>query len=331
MTTQVAPNPQRIMQYAFGFVPSLAVASAIELGLFGAIEQGHATLARLAQACNCSERGLMPLLHTLVSLELLQSDPEGWSLAPDARLFLVPSSPAYLGGMLTHQTAQIARWTALPETIRQGRRQVEAVEGDQDNGKFFAGFVDSLFNLNFPAAQAVAAQLGEAQSALDIGCGSGVWSLALALLHPQLKVIAVDRALVLDQVTRPFAQRMGCLDRYEMRAGNFRDVDFGSHDVVFLGHILHSEGESASRTLLQRCHRALNPGGRLVVAEMVASEPRGAHLFPNLFDLNMLMWTEEGTVFTASQLEEMCGQAGFTRCQWLSAPSPSPILVAQRD
>jgi hypothetical protein len=42
----------------------------------------------------------------------------------------------------------------------------------------------------------------------------------------------------------------------------------------------------------------------------------------------MLMWTEEGTVFTAVQLEEMCREAGFSQFRWLEAPGPSPILVA---
>ena len=328
MKTQVAPNPQRIMQYAFGFVPSLAVSAAVELGVFGAIQQGSKDLPALVQACHCEERGLAPLLHTLVSLELVQQGPAGYTLAPDAATFLDPKSPAYLGGMLSHQARQIAHWAKLPETIRQGRSLQDAVEGDEDDGKFFASFVDSLFNLNFPAAKSVAERLGPAQSALDIGCGSGVWSLALATAQPELKVVAVDRPLVLDTVTRVFADRLGCLARYEMRSGNFRDVVFGEHDVVFLGHILHSEGEAASRVLLQRCRAALRSGGRLVVAEMVASEPRGAEVFPNLFDLNMLMWTEQGTVFTASQLEEMCTQAGFSRCQWLEAPSPFPVLVA---
>ena len=131
-------------------------------------------------------------------------------------------------------------------------------------------------------------------------------------------------------MAKAFAARVGCGDRYKYRAGNFRDVDFGKSDVAFLGHILHSEGEAASRTLLKRIHDSLNPSGVLVVAEMIASEPRGADVFSNLFDLNMLRWTQEGTVFTAAQLEKMAREAGFTRFEWLSVPSPSPVLLAFR-
>lgn len=330
MSTQVAPNPQRIMQYAFGFIPSLAVSAAVEVGLFQALHQGHQRLADLARVCDCHERGLQPLLHTLTSLQLLVHEGDIWKLTPDSEAFLVPESPGYLGGLLTHQARQIARWSHLPEVIRKGKSQGRPIEGDEDDGHFFVSFVDSLFNLNFPAAQAVAARLGSAGMALDLGCGSGVWSLALAQIAPELEVVAVDREIVLNQVTRPFVERLGCEARYRFLAGNFREVELPQADVIFLGHILHSEGEAASRALLRRCWQALRPGGHLVVAEMVAAQPRGAEVFPNLFELNMLMWTEEGAVFDRSQLEEMCAEAGFSRWEWLDTPSPSPILLAHR-
>jgi ubiquinone/menaquinone biosynthesis C-methylase UbiE len=330
METQVAPNPQRVMQFAFGFVPSVAVYSAIELGVFSAVAEGHDTVARLAAFCKCQERGMAPLVYALASLGLLEQQGDQFKLAADTQMFLLPSSPAYLGGVLAHQTREIGNWIKLPEAIRQGRAPGTAVESDQDDGAFFAGFVDSLFNLNWPAAQAVARALPEARTAIDIGCGSGVWSLALAAAQPELRVVAVDRKLVLDKVAKVFAERLGCAARYEYRAGNFRDLDLGKSDVAFLGHILHSEGEAASRVLLKRIYEGLNPGGVLVIAEMVASDPRGADVFSNLFDLNMLMWTQEGTVFSRVQLEEMGREAGFSRFEWLTVPNPQPVLLCFR-
>ncbi|MFN8607939.1 MAG: methyltransferase [Vulcanimicrobiota bacterium] len=330
METQTAPNPQRVMQFAFGFVPSVAVYSAIELGLFTAVEAGHDTLEGLAAACQCQPRGMAPLVHTLTSLGLLELEADRYRLAADTRMFLLPSSQAYLGGVLAHQTREIASWVRLPEAIRLGHAPGTKVEGDQDDGAFFAGFVDSLFNLNWPAAQSVARVLPASRTAIDIGCGSAVWSLALAAVQPDLQVVAVDRQLVLDKVAKVFAQRLGLAERYQYRAGNFRDLDLGKSDVAFLGHILHSEGEAASRVLLKRIYESLNPGGVLVVAEMVASEPRGQDVFSNLFDLNMLMWTQDGTVFTRHQLEQMGREAGFTRFEWLTVPNPQPVLLCFR-
>lgn len=320
------------MGFAFGFVPSMAVSAALDLGVFDAIDSGSRTLQAIASATSASQRGLQPLLHTLASLGLLEVQGDQYQLASDTELFLLKKSPAYLGGVLVHQTRMVAEWAKLAETVRQGKPN-HAIEGDEDEGEFFAAFVDGLFNLNWPAAQAVAAQLpATASQALDVGCGSAVWSLALAQRAPQLQTVAVDRAVVLERVTRPFTERLGCADRYEYRAGNFRAIPFEEehYDVAFLGHILHSEGRAASHTLLQRLCKALKPGGTLVIAEMVAGQPRESDVFSNLFDLNMLIWTEDGTVFDSSELEEMCRAAGFSETSWVHGPSAYPLLLARR-
>lgn len=329
--TSTAPHPQKILQFAFGFVPSVAVATAVDLDLFSQIHKGHHTPAQLAEVCQISERGVRPLLHTLSALALVEEKEGEFRLTPDTEMFLVKSSPAYLGGMLTHQLHHMAQWAHFGEAVKKGTSPLSPVEGDEDKGEFFASFVGSLYSMNWPAAQAVAAHLPSCHTALDIGCGSGVWSLALAKKESGLQVTAVDRARVLD-VTGEFAARFQCADRYTMRAGNFREVELepNHYDVAFLGHILHSEGEEASEILVRRLHDSLKPGGILVTAEMVASQPRGEELFPNLFELNMLMWTEQGCVFNREQLERMGTQAGFVRHEWISTPSPSPVLLSYK-
>ena len=224
----------------------------------------------------------------------------------------------------------MALWERLGEAVRSGAPPIRAVESDDDGGSFFSEFVDGLFVLNAPAAQAVAQHIPQAQRALDIGCGSAVWSLALAQKFPQLEVTALDRGQVLETITRNFVERLAVQDRYTLKAGNFREIAFEEqhYDVAYLGHILHSEGASESAVLLRRLRLALRSGGVLVIAEMVGSDPRGQDLFPNLFDLNMLFWTEDGCVFSRSELEKMVTEAGFSRFEWLPTASASPTLLA---
>ena len=329
--TTTTLNPQRIMQLSFGFIPSVAVSTAVDLGLFSHIHAGQHTAPQLAEACKVSERGIQSLLYTLSALGLVEQRGQEFFLSADSEAFLVTSAPGYLGGVLAHQVHQLQQWARFGEAVRSGTSPLVAVEGKEDDGEFFAGFVDSLFALNWHAAQAIAERLPPARRALDIGCGSGVWSLALAQKQPELLVTAVDRAKVL-QVTAYFTSRHNCTDRYTLRDGDLREVELekDTYDVAYLGHILHSEGEEASRTLLRRMHESLKPGGILVVAEMVASQPRSQEMFPNLFDLNMLMFTEKGCVFDRSQLEQMGTEAGFARHEWVDAPSPSPILLLHK-
>lgn len=321
-----AATPDRIMQHCFAFVLSQTLATAVQLDVFTHVSQGANSVQALAQKAGTSEHGMFRLVGALTAMGYLT---DKFTLSPDAETFLVKGGPAYMGSLVCHHLVHWDDWKQLKDAVKTGTTPITAVESDADAGKFFAGMVDSLFALNFPAAQAVAAKLGKQETALDIGAGSAVWSLALTKLNPQVQITAVDREEVLSRVTRPFAARFHA--NLNEKAGNFRDVDLGqNYDVAFLGHILHSEGAARSQELLQRLHQSLKPGGTLVIAEMVADPHHNEALFPQIFGLNMLMHTQEGTVFSGPELEKMCHDAGFAHLEWFQAPAPSPILLARK-
>ncbi len=332
MTTTTHPSPQKVMQYTFGFAASRAQHTALELDLFTHVHQGAHDVVTLAQRCQGAERGIKMLVEALAAMGLLTLEQGKVALTPDSEMFLVRTSPAYMGAVAIHMDQAGWRWAKLTETIRTGRAPV-GVESDEDDGNFFAELVQGLFAMNWPAAQMVARQVGQVNHVLDVGAGSGVWGLAFATAYPACQLVEIDRAQVIERAGRPFAEKMGTLDRVELRAGNFRDMDFGQEafEVAVLGHILHSEGWSHSRTLLKRLHQALKPGGTLVVAEMIPDEERNKNVQALFFGLNMLACTDEGCVFTRSELEGLAKEAGFARIDWLEdAPSPSPIALFRK-
>lgn len=304
-TTRTPVTPDRVMQLMFGHAPTQDMCAAIDLNLFGLISEGVNTVSGLAEKAEASERGVQLLVNALCAMGLMSKQDGILTLAPDAEIFLVPSSKAYLGGMSTQVQMSWSGWAALADAVKKGGAADDALE--EDRGGFFAPWVQSLFNLNFPAAQAVAGLLGTPETALDIGAGSGVWSLALALASQQTRVTVVELQQVVNEVTEPMAQRMGIGDRYQYLVGDFHQVKFPeeSYDVAYLGHILYSEGEEQSKRLMERAFRALRSGGTLVVAEMIPDENKSQDLLGNLFGLNMLVHTHHGTVFSQTELEEM--------------------------
>lgn len=124
------------------------------------------------------------------------------------------------------------------------------------------------------------------------------------------------------------------MDRYSYITGNWRDVKWNTnvYDVIVLGHILHSEGEKLSRELIERSFAATKPGGKLVIAEMIANNDRGGPPFAMLFGINMLINTTQGCVFTDSQLSEMLSTAGFVKPYRTAIEETpfSPIMIAHK-
>jgi O-methyltransferase domain len=113
--------------------------------------------------------------------------------------------------------------------------------------------------------------------------------------------------------------------------GDLLAADFGTvHVVATVGHILHSEGEARSRTLLKKVFDALAPGGTNAFAEFVPNDDRTGPAAPLSFTVNMLMKTALGDVFTFREISAWLTAGGFEDARQLDAPSVSPLILANK-
>jgi hypothetical protein len=143
-------------------------------------------------------------------------------------------------------------------------------------------------------------------------------------------VTAVDWPGVLE-VTRRTAARFGLADRFTFVAGDLADADFGSgHNIATLGHILHSEGEQRSRSLLKKTFDALDRGGTVVIAEFLVDADRRGPLQGLIFNINMLVNTKDGATFSFEEIRAWLDQIGFENARKVEAPGPSPLIFATK-
>lgn len=328
-------TPERIMQFAWGYAPSLAIEAAVRHRVFDVLDKGPRTVQQLAAETGASERGLTAILNLLVSLQLLGRDGERYTLTPESATFLVSSKPAYHGTFFGHISDDLLpRWLQLSDVVRTGK-PAKKVNTETDGAEFFAQFVESLFPLSFGAASKLGEHLGipratSPMSVLDIGAGSGVWGIALAKQSPQVRIRAVDWPNVLE-VTKKVAQRHGVVDRLTTAAGDFFEADFGSgHQIATIGHILHSEGRERSQRLLKKIFTALAPGGTIAIQEFIPNDDRTGPLPPLIFAVNMLVMTEAGDAFTFAEMSRWLKEAGFANPRQLDVPSVSPLILADK-
>ncbi len=332
---QSAVTPERITQMGWGFTATLMMDAAIRNGVFDALDSAPKTIEETAHATGASVRGLRAVMEALAGHGLLTRGSGGkYGLASDAAAFLVKGRPGYMGELVKHFTSDLfPKWANLAEVVRVGR-PMQPVNDETSGTAFFEHFVEGLFPMNYPAASALADSLvreGVApRKALDLAAGSGVWGIALAQKFPDLKVIAVDWAQVLN-VTRKVAERNGLADRFSYIAGDLEQADFGKgYDVALLGHILHSQGEKLSRSLLKKTHSALERGGRIAIAEFLVSEDRSGPPMGLTFAVNMLVATEEGDAFSFPQIATWLHETGFEDARLAEVPGPASVIVARK-
>lgn len=329
-------TPERIMQFAWGYVPPLVLEAAIHHRVFDVLDGGPKTIEQMHQDTGASVRGLAAIMNALVGLEFLRKDGEGhYSLTPESAAFLVSTKPAFQGGLIRHTSQQlIPKWLRLNEIVATGQPS-QAVNQEGAGGDFFVKFVADIFPMSYAAAQTLAQHLnfqrnGQAVRVLDLAAGSGVWGIALAQSSGQVRVTAVDWSEV-TPVTRQMVSRFGLDDRFSFIDGDLMQADFGSgYQVATLGHILHSEGEERSRALLRKTFQALASGGTIAIAEFLVNPDRKGPLNGLLFAVNMLVNTDRGDTYSFEEISNWLAEAGFVNARTLESPGPSPLILATK-
>lgn len=331
-----APTPQRIHELTWAFAAPLILETAIDLKLFDRLEARPQTAAELAKQTEASERGVRMLCNTLVAMGFLtRSSEDRLNLTPESAAFLITTKASFQGGVLRHISRQLLPgWCQLTQVVRTGR-PAQAIN-QQPGAEFFATFVEDLFPFGFPAAQALAEALKVAEAkqpvhVLDIAAGSGVWSIALALKSPQVRITAVDWPQV-AAVTRRVAQKHNVADRLRTIEGDMQQVPLekNHYRIATLGQILHSEGVEGSQKLLRRVFEALAPGGTVAIVEFIADDNRSGPLIPLVFAVNMLVSTDHGDTFTFPEMSRWLTDIGFADPRLLQVPAASPIILATK-
>jgi SAM-dependent methyltransferase len=329
-------SPAVVMEDLTGAWRSRTLAAGVELGVFAQIATGKRTVKEIAEAAGASPRGMVSLLDALTAIGYLKKrGTRYYSLQPVSAAFLVPGGKEYMGAMAYALSLTWDSWKNLSESVRSGR-PAETVNVAEKGKEFFPKLVASLFPGNFAASTVAVSRFSDRERRkihriLDVAAGTGAWSLAFARAIPEARVTTVDFP-EMTPITREFADKIGLAPRYDHLEGDLREVDFGQNafDLVILGHIIHSEGEKHGKKLLAKCHAALRPGGRLLIAEYVPNDARTGPAMPMLFGLNMLMQTEEGAVFTLRDYRIWLKAAGFHNVTAIPVPPPSTVILATK-
>lgn len=262
-------------------------------------------------------------------------DANRYALAPESEAYLVRGKESYLGSFLDVFKGNLADWTKLAESVRTGR-PARPIVGQGDFEEYFPPLIRALHVSNLPAARNLAHKLGVGSrwrglKILDVGAGSGVWSIAALEEDPSSTAVALDFPKILA-ITREYAAKAGVTDRLTFLEGSMHEARFeeGEYDLVILGNICHSEGEAATRTFLKGLEPALRPGGKVAVIDMIPNEDRTGPAFPVLFALQMLLHSPEGSTFTQTDYTRWFEEAGFKKVDAVDIRSHSPAIIASK-
>lgn len=327
-----APAATPLLDLNFGFARSRVLDTALQLRLFTLIAQDVQTCSALAKLTDCHHQGLQRLLDALVGLELLTCQNSNYGLSPLARAYLVEGQPGFLGSHLRAVLEQWDNWSNLTQIVCSGQRYPEHDWGSPQGRAHNPGMFADVFALTFPIAWQAANHFEQPLQGhiLDLFAGSGAWSLALALRHPQVQVIARDESALLESVRQNVLQ-FGLQDRFVLQtgAGDVQSLEPQSFGVIILSHACRFLGARKSQELLHACYRLLQPGGTLLLVDVMSNAERTAPSTALLIQLSLFLNTQEGDVFTMAQFDNWLNAAGFEDVRHQSI-GHIPLLLASR-
>jgi ubiquinone/menaquinone biosynthesis C-methylase UbiE len=331
MTDTPHPSPDLFLETANAYQQTAALAAAVELDLFTAIDAGASTTAEIAARCAASERGIRILCDYLTVLGFLVKTNGAYRLTRDSAAFLSKRSPGYMAGVLEFLHAPNLRgnFAHLADTVRRGTVTPDANTVADDN-PVWQRFARAMMPMMTPAAQAIAGLVGATDGpmrVLDIAAGHGLFGILVARRNPAAQVVAVDWPAVLA-VASANAAAMGVGARHRALAGSAFTVDWGTgFDVALVTNFLHHFDLPTNTALLRKVARSLAPGGRVVVLEFVPNDDRVTPPAAARFAINMLAGTPAGDAYTFGELRDMLAAAGFRAISRHPLQGPHTVVL----
>jgi SAM-dependent methyltransferase len=190
-----------------------------------------------------------------------------------------------------------------------------------------AVFDRAMSGISRRVAQAVVetCDFGRFHRVVDVGGGEGVLLAHILAAHPAIGGVLFDLPQVVAEAP-PALSAAGVAERCEVVAGDFFQGVPAGGDAYVLKGILHDWHDAAAVAILRACHRALAPGGELLVIERLIAPPNeGADA--KFSDLNMLV-LPGGRERTREEFEALVATAGFRLSQVIATGTRMSMLQA---
>jgi acetylserotonin N-methyltransferase len=292
-----------------------AMAAADEVGLFKALCGGRHSTADLAAQLGLDARALGVVLGLLGGLNLAERRDGLWQATLVTRTYLHPESQFTWHSMLRTFRERMPVYERIVAVLKASDNETRVADawergelGD-DPARNIAAFMH---------AHSLPASIGVAQSGdfrgvrrlLDVGGGSGVFSVAIAQRWPGLRATVMDLRTMCT-AAQPYIDQGGCTGVVDTVAVDmFREPWPTGYDALFFSNIYHDWDDRICTELSAKSFAVLPRGGRIYLHEMLMNDNGDGPATTASFSLLMLLGTR-GRQYTLDELRGFLEGAGF--------------------
>jgi demethylspheroidene O-methyltransferase len=323
-----------------GFVYSQVLLACVRLKLFDLLAQGPLNEQELSRRLDVPLDGLQRLLAAAVALDLLEHRPAaayglgklGAPMVGNAAIAALVEHHAVLYADLQDPVALLRGTGASPALSKYWAYATAAAPGALSPAQV------NEYSALMSASQPLVAEevldsydVRRHRCLLDVGGGQGRFLRAVGRRAPELQLMLFDLPGVVP-VAHDALAADGLAHRSTVHGGDFtRDPLPGGADIATLIRVIYDHPDERALAILRAVHRALPPGGTLLLAEPMAGAPGAPRMGDAYFGFYLLAM-HGGRSRTATELQALMETAGFERVRELPTPIPLQVgvLVARK-
>lgn len=331
---------------AYGFMASQALFTGLETGIFDAIDKAGGeglTLKGLQDSTGITAPRLQTLLTSLVTIKCLSRTSAGmYSVSPNTARFLVTTSKQYYGDYLRYQMGRqfYHRMGALPDVMTTG--EAPSYASWFSDPAVAQTYTEAQHNGSVATAKYLIKkklQLGGVSTMLDVGGGSGAFSYVFVGATPgltstilELPEVCRTGETIKAKQTADVQERVKYVE-LDATSPSW-PVDDQVYDVVLMSYISGSVPESIIAALYKNAHKALKPGGRLLVHDFMVNDSLDGPGLGALWALQHVTVNADGLGLCPAGVIERMAEGGFdaAKCESLEMiHGMTKLVVAHKD
>jgi ubiquinone/menaquinone biosynthesis C-methylase UbiE len=303
----------RLQNLSRSFINSASFFAAIDLELFTAIHNGQNTIAAFASHRGMTETNAERLMTMCATAGLIEWQEDHYVNAEDVERFLVKGEKSYAGPWLTFTRGDWDKWGELAERL--SNPEPPTVIGSYEYMSVEAArrYHEATASVGFGSGRRFVkhVDLTGKKKILDIGGGSGAYSITAVQNHPHLSAIVLDLPPVVE-ITKEFIEKHDVIDKVGTIAGDFTQTEFPNDcDVAIMASNLPQYSRDIIQQVVRKTFDALLPSGEMhLIGEMLDDDRRGP-LDAAVWGLYEVMSNSTGITHSRSDCVGYFESAGF--------------------
>ncbi len=333
--SETLPPHAQLIQMGNAYWVSRMMYVAAKLGLADLLAGGPKTAEELAAPTKSHSRSLFRLMRALAGLGVLTQSDDGKFGLTELGQSLRSEAPGAARSTILALAGPWA-WKAFeefPYSVATGEPGMEKAHGmgifdffakHPDEAKHFSAAMVGFHGAE-PPAVAAAYDFSPFGTVVDVGGATGNMLCAVLEKHPKVKGVLYDLAHVVKDAP-PLIQKRGLSDRIRIESGSFFEKVPSGGDAYILSHIIHDWDEQECLTILGHVKKAMKPGGKVLLVEMVL--PEGSEFHPGkMLDIVMLT-IPGGEERTPKEYAALLAKAGLKMTRVVPTASAVGVVEA---